>query len=231
MQFLHKLYEKRPTSNSLEPRNDPENEEEEGLEPQVQVSDNVLNVPRLLVKNTSIKQKRKQNKNQNDIDLKILKLLEQQPCNKMSFLQSLMPHLQKFDDQDYLQFQMGVLKVIENINESKKKKTFYPPSNFAPYHQFAPQSQPLFLNSLNSTEYHPQQLFNAPNQSNDYLFQPYTTRNQQVLLRQQIPSCSNQPSPVAPLHKVTYSELEQNSPSLNSVESSISDSIDFSTSN
>jgi len=134
LQFLRKLYVERPTSNSLEPepRNDPENEEEDDIEPQLQASSNVSDISR---EKTSNPQKSRKNKNTNDIDLRIIQLLEEkeQPCNKLAFLQSLLPHLQQYNNEDYLQFQMGVLKVIENINESKKQKHFATSSNFAPY--------------------------------------------------------------------------------------------------
>lgn len=230
LKFLHKLYVERPTSNSLEPRNDIADEDEDGIEQEQQASDDVSVVFKSSIEKPRNSQKNMKYKNQNDIDLRILKLLEEQqpPCNKMAFLQSLMPHLQNFNDQEYLKFQMGVLKVIENINESKKEQHFFPPSNLAPYQQFLPQSRPLYVNTSNSTQYHPQQLYNTPSQSNIYLSQPYTSGNQQVLLPQQIPSCSKQPPSVTT--PVTYPELEQDSPSLNSIASSISDSIDFSTS-
>lgn len=217
MQFLRKLYVERPTSNSLEqePRNDPENEEEDDLESQLQASGSVSDISR---GKTTSTQKGRKRKNQDDIDLKIIQLLEEkeQPCNKMAFLQSLLPHLQEFDNQDYLKFQMGVLKVIENINESKKEKHFATASNFAPYQQ-------LFVNTSNPTQYHPRQLFNTPNHSNVLLSQPYSTGNQQI------PSCSKQLTPFSTHHEVSYTQLEQNSPSLNSVASSITESIDFST--
>jgi len=166
LQFLRKIYVERPTSNSLEPepRNDPENEEDD-IEPQMQVSGNVSDIS---MEKTSNPQKGRKNKSQNDIDLRIIKLLEEkdQPCNKMAFLQILLPHLQQFDNQDYLLFQMGVLKVIENINESKKEKHFTTSSNSAPYQQ-------LYVNTSN-----PRQLFNTPNHSNVFLSQPYSTGNQ-----------------------------------------------------
>lgn len=101
------MYVERPTSNSLdsEPRNDPENKDD--IEPQLQASGNVSDISR---EKTSNPQKGRKNKSQNDIDLRIIKLLEEkdQPCNKMAFLQSLLPHLQQFDNQDNLRFQMGV---------------------------------------------------------------------------------------------------------------------------
>ncbi|XP_022179000.1 uncharacterized protein LOC111039711 [Myzus persicae] len=105
LQFLRKIYVERPTSNSLEPdaRNDPENEKDD-IEPQLQASNNVSDISREKIINP---QKGRKNKSQNDIDLRIIKLLEEkdQPCNKMAFLQSLLPHLQQFDNQDYLHFQ------------------------------------------------------------------------------------------------------------------------------
>lgn len=134
----------------------------------------------------------------------------------MAFLQSILPHLQQFDNQDYLRFQMGVLKVIENINESKKEKHPATSSNFAPYQQ-------LYENTSNPIQYHPRQLFNTPNHSIFFLSQPYSTGNQQI------PTCSKQLTPVTTNHEVSYIELEQNSSSVNSVESSITETIDFST--
>lgn len=134
----------------------------------------------------------------------------------MAFLQSLLPHLQQFDNQDYLRFQMGVLKVIENINESKKEKHLATSSYFPPHQQ-------LYVNTSNPTQYHPRQLFNTPNNSNVFLSQPYSTGNQQI------PSCSKQLTPVTTNHEVSYTELEQISPSVNSVASSLTESIDFST--
>jgi len=111
---------------------------------------------------------------------------------------------------------MGVLKVIENINESKKEKHLATSSNFAPYQQ-------LYVNTSNPTQYHPRQLFNTPNHSNVFLSQPYSTGNQQI------PSCSKQLTPVTTNHEVSYIEVEQNSPSVNSVASSITETIFFST--
>lgn len=69
------MYVERPTSNSLEPepRNDPENEEDD-IEPQLQASGNASNISR---ENISNPQKGRKNKIQNDIDLRIIKLLEE----------------------------------------------------------------------------------------------------------------------------------------------------------
>lgn len=77
--------------------------------------------------------------------MKILKALEPKtPCSKMSFLQSLMPHLTNYSNSEFLQFQMEVLNVIDNINKMKQTVPHPQPtysSSMPPYLLF-PQSTP-----------------------------------------------------------------------------------------
>lgn len=75
--------------------------------------------------------------------MRIIKAMEADtPCSKMSFLLSLKPHLDKFDEQDYLQFQVGVLKVIEDINRSKKTTlSSQHPSSCEQQTRFMPHNQ------------------------------------------------------------------------------------------
>lgn len=62
-----------------------------------------------------------------EVELRILKALEaENPNSNLSFFQSLLPHLNKYDASDMLEFQMGVLQVIANINQ--KKMISYQPS-------------------------------------------------------------------------------------------------------
>lgn len=65
-----------------------------------------------------------------EVELKILKALEpkeqEKPDPNMSFFQSLLPHLNNFNAEEILHFQMGVLQVISNLNE-RKKGTVHPP--------------------------------------------------------------------------------------------------------
>ncbi|KAJ8945469.1 hypothetical protein NQ314_009221, partial [Rhamnusium bicolor] len=59
-----------------------------------------------------------------EIELRIMKALEsEKPDNKMAFFNSLLPHLDTFDNNNFLQFQMGVLQLISNINEKKEDGT------------------------------------------------------------------------------------------------------------
>ncbi|PNF13603.1 hypothetical protein B7P43_G17873 [Cryptotermes secundus] len=255
LQFLSKLYDERETVDSMEQRKEQENEGEESVQMQVQASADVFDVSTPLVtKSTSIPKARK-HKKVDEVELRILKALEgDKPCSKMAFLQSLMPHLQKFDNEEFLQFQMEVLKVIGNINE--KKKTIY---THPPYfsQQLPTFPQPHFVHPSSATECQSQQYFNASNQhpfyreqvnmhgqtSSTYAqmpipnqSQPSTIGKKQAPLLQEISSHSSggskQPSPVSRyFSEFTSPESEENSLSLTSAASSIADSIDFGTSN
>ncbi|KAI4467741.1 hypothetical protein MML48_2g00002995 [Holotrichia oblita] len=97
--------------NSMEQSKEQEDEGEESMG--LQVSADTLDVSTPVVtKATSIPKTRK-HKKPAEVELRFLKAIEgEQPCSKMAFLQSLMPHMQKFDNEELLQFQMEVLKVM-----------------------------------------------------------------------------------------------------------------------
>lgn len=130
LQFLKKLYAERETSNSLC--------EDDGS---VEVENNVLlhternpitteieaTNPKIFKKPAAQTRKHKK---VDEVELKILKALEPKEPEKtdpnVSFFQSLLPHLKKFNADDILQFQMGVLQVISNLNE-RKRGAIHPP--------------------------------------------------------------------------------------------------------
>lgn len=85
-----------------------------------------------------------------DVELKILKAIET-PCSKMAFLNSLMPHLDKFDTREFLQFQMGVLNVIENIN-TRKQGAFCATPTFA-NHPLGTSSYQQYENPMNTQQF------------------------------------------------------------------------------
>lgn len=119
LQFLKKVYTERETADSY----NVDNEEDK--------TDNHLEVPSVskeMDKTTVSKcpPKTRKHKKLDEIDLMILKTLDkpqEQPTSQMSFFQSLMPHVQNFNDNEMLDFQMGVLQVISNI---KSKRTTVP---------------------------------------------------------------------------------------------------------
>lgn len=87
----------------------------------------------------------------------MLKALEPEaPNSHMSFFQGVMPHLSKYDDCEVLEFQMGVLQLIANINE--KRKRTQPPTFSYHHQQFSAPQPPSFPNPQPSCS----NLFNPP---------------------------------------------------------------------
>ena len=101
---------------------------------------------------STAKPPKRKHKKLDEIDLKILKALErkepEKPNSQMSFFHSLMPHLEKFDDNELLQFQMGVLQVISNIKTRKPA---------------APDHQHFFTPSLHNSSITANLLHTIPN--------------------------------------------------------------------
>ncbi|XP_074038602.1 uncharacterized protein [Leptinotarsa decemlineata] len=139
LQFLNKLYEVRETVDSLndETRHGTENNSEH-IEVEANAS---FTIDETINKRTRNRKHRKPE----EVELKILKALEPEKQNsKMSFFQSLLPHLDRFDENELLQFQMGVLQVIANINEKKKMVPQVPP----PFPQSIPIAKRFGMGAL-----------------------------------------------------------------------------------
>lgn len=121
MQFLNKLYHVRDTTDSLDENRGDNSEvlvEDDIDDPEPPAVDGRPANPFPMVRTPAAKRKHKK---QDEFELKLLKALEpKRTCSKMSFLQSLMPHLEKYNENEFLQFQMGVLKVVEQINMQKQ---------------------------------------------------------------------------------------------------------------
>lgn len=107
-------------------------------DPSVSINTNV-NLPSNNASSQIGKRKRKQ---PDEVELKMLKALEPRtPCSKMSFLQSLMPHLKNYTNREFLQFQMGVLNVIENINKTQETISHPHPNYSSSMPSYQPVSQ------------------------------------------------------------------------------------------
>ena len=103
---------------------------------------------------------RKRRKN-DDVELKILRILESsnqpsQPNRHMSFFNGIIPSLETFDDDDIIQFQIGVLQLIENVKRKKRQQSFYqsPAPGIAhvrtsvPYHMaYLSEGEPRYSNT------------------------------------------------------------------------------------
>ncbi|XP_049799554.1 uncharacterized protein LOC126234856 [Schistocerca nitens] len=187
LQFLKKLYDARETEDSFQSERTARLEEDIETQGSVENTENVSGpfdtAPTQQTSKSECHTNRKHRK-PDAIEMKILRALEEdKPCSKMSFLLSLKPHLEKFDEQDYLQFQMGVLKVIENIYERRNILTAQPPpfTHYTPpmpyNNRFQAYSYSPMENAAPISSYHTHQIRPPPAAPNPttFLEQPLQT--------------------------------------------------------
>ncbi|XP_071580124.1 uncharacterized protein [Temnothorax nylanderi] len=102
---------------------------------------------------------------QDPVEIK-MKFLEEN--RYMSFFKGVIPSLNNFDDEETIQFQMGVLQLISNIKRQKLLKQSTGPAQQIPYQtnqfvnlllqsptQLSLQSQPLHINTFMDTSVQP----------------------------------------------------------------------------
>lgn len=150
LRFLNKVYNERQTADSYNNVNNVNNQED--------TTDDIIEVSTVnkeVEKTTASKSspKTRKRKKLDEIDLKILKALEQeQPNSEMSFFQSLLPHIQQFNENGLLDFKMDVLQVISKINSKRAtlNQTFSDPP---PLH-YQYNNQPTYYYQQNQS--HPQ---------------------------------------------------------------------------
>ncbi|GFR31553.1 uncharacterized protein TNCT_232991 [Trichonephila clavata] len=155
LQFLKKIYDKTETTDSfIIEEKSMSKEETESIS---QAPENTIHE---VVQTTATNEKalpsqtRKKHKKMDDVNLKILKDKTEfeVPSPQMSFYHSLLPHTKDFSSNDWLQFQMEVLRVISNIKNQKYAA--------APYQGYNTQS---YMQLQHSTPYHPQtQTYSQP---------------------------------------------------------------------
>ncbi|GBN53184.1 hypothetical protein AVEN_177002-1 [Araneus ventricosus] len=157
-----------------------------------------------------------------EIELKMLKALEQPETQNphMAFFQGVVPHLNKFDDGEILEFQMAVLQTIANMKEKRKRiqtpAVPYHPQHFAvPYQQqsssirnLQPSFNPPLSNFQPSFPQNPQ-FFNLQNNRNLCESEPITAQQYLPNFGQifSTNSVDNQPADVA---SPVQSESSQN---------------------
>lgn len=213
LQFLNKIYTEKETVDSFNLEGTLEEDEEpEGTTGEPEVSTNV-NLPSKPVGT-------RKRKKLDEVEVKMLKALEHKtPCSKMSFLQSLMPHLTNYSNSEFLQFQVGVLNVIENIN--KLKETPHLQSNnpssvpsYQPQPQYmlqpSPVNQPQAFVHVQQPPFQPQQYANPS-------FSGYVQNSaQQLHFSQYVREQQNQSRPTqqsTPKQSDSQSELDKASAS------------------
>lgn len=192
MQFLSKLYQSRTVAESLEDGrvniDDGDADDEQNEQSIVKETEGLLHREEGSSRenNTASRKRRRPD----EVELKMLKALEEPiPSAHMMFFQGLLPHLNKFDDGEVLEFQMGVLQVISNINDKRKRvqplppQTLYYNQNYPHSQQPSfPQYQPIHSNQLNTNN-----TFQAPFPQTHHLQNPQHF-NQQFNTNNQVPS-------------------------------------------
>jgi hypothetical protein len=125
LQFLKKLYEERVTVDSFDDGAGEESVEDTehntvgatGSTTTGAINQTTNKVPSRATKHRKI----------DEVELQILKPLEAgKPNSKLSFFHSLLPHLDKYDENEILEFQMAVPQVMANINRRKNMVSCQP---------------------------------------------------------------------------------------------------------
>lgn len=127
LQFLRKIYEERETEESY--NNEKEDDNEELNAPPVPSTvPTVKETAKKFVLKTKLPTR--QHKKIDEVDLKILQALDQkkpeEKNDKLSFFKSLLPHVDKFDDNQWLQCQMEFLQVISKFKNTYSSMTQTP---------------------------------------------------------------------------------------------------------
>lgn len=92
-------------------------------------------------------QRTRKHQKMDEVDIKILKTLDtpqQKPNSIMSFFHSLLPYVEKFTDNQMLEFQIGVLQLISQINSKQTAVPHNQDISTASLHQPTPNYSQLF---------------------------------------------------------------------------------------
>ena len=151
----------------------------------------------------------------------MIKALEEPPLSPhISFFQGLLPHLNKFDDSEILEFQMGVLEVISKI-KNKRRNTAQPqfltpqtppyyPNNYPfPQHQSFSTSLMSYSNqfsAIDSFQSQQPQTYQSPNRQTHQFKNPQNYNNNDSNLQQ---ACSSKGQPLEHRHEQTTAQYYQ----------------------
>ncbi|PNF40026.1 hypothetical protein B7P43_G12939, partial [Cryptotermes secundus] len=127
LQFLKKIYKKAETTESfiVEENNDETN----GTSRQPENTVHEVGLTTARKEKALPSQLRRKHKKMDEVDLQIVKALDKTEPEilnpQMSFYHSLLPHTENFNSDEWLQFQMEVVRVISNIKNQKVPAPHY----------------------------------------------------------------------------------------------------------
>lgn len=129
LQFLKKIYQNTETTESfiLEEGNKNETNNRPWQQPENLVREEGRTTTTTTKEKALLSQPRRKRKNMDVVDLKNLSVLdkEEPPNPQMSFYNSLLPHTENFNSNEWLQFQIEVLRVISNIKNQNHRNQEY----------------------------------------------------------------------------------------------------------
>ena len=112
MKFLNKLFQTKEIAESLEVITDNNEDEDVDTLPEAPLP------PKETIGENPKPREHKRRRQPDEVELKMIKALEKPPISShISFIQGLFPHLNKLDDSEILEFQIGVLEVISKIKK------------------------------------------------------------------------------------------------------------------
>lgn len=205
LQFLKKIYCEREATESYNIENKEEDE--------ISVVNTSHDADKTVTSNTTQRsepsQRTRKHQKMDEVDIKILKTLDtpqQQPNSKMPFFHSLLPHVEKFTDNQMLEFQMGVLLLISHINSKQTPVPHNQEISTAPLYQPAPNySQSFNLPNIRQQQFISQTMppFN-PQHSVPYQATSFTTQIQRPFTTQSMLIPHTQAINVVPVSTTTH---------------------------
>lgn len=194
MQFLNKLFQTREVAESLEGRTDNNEDEDVDTLPEAPLP------PKETTREKPKPREHKKRRQLDEVELKMIKALEEPPLSPhISFFQGLLPHLNKFDDSEVLEFQVGVLEVISKIKNKHKNSAqpqLLPPQtpSYYPNNYPFPQNQSFYSNQFSPiNSFQPQQPLTSPNRQTHQFQNPQNYNNNDSNHQQ---ACSSKGQPV-----------------------------------
>lgn len=154
LQFLAKIYSERSTEESFSNEDGDNKDEDDVILEEQEDSVQLVSTKDGTVAETSaagikkpaqVKHNRKQHKKLDEVDLKIIKAIDNsqkeiKKDSKLSFFESLLPHVNKFNDNEWLQCQVEFLQVISKMN-NRNPPPAPAPRNHDLYNQSTSQLQ------------------------------------------------------------------------------------------
>jgi hypothetical protein len=150
-QFLKKVVGDRSTRDSLSNTEAPRDGTDEAHPETTKTSTEGSKAGASTLKPPPQQPRSRRRRNPDPVELKLLKVLEEgnTPNRHLSFFQGITPSLQTLDEDEIVQFQIGVLQLISNVKRQKRTSTIVSQPSTCPGHNFHPPTSTRFPQRIN----------------------------------------------------------------------------------